>query len=212
MSAVSMPVSRPAGRALLVASPASRAAPLATLREMGFICEEIDDPFAAMAELCRRPLAYRALVISLASTYPEELQIIAGVKRRFANVEIWLTHTDGRQSALAEAMRLGADGLLSDEGLYRTSSNTPYSAPNLPTPPQPTSTGPADHAEILRETEPVVTDPVLSAEELRALLQEPAANPHRRRATNDCNFHSTVPFLNLDPYGSPIQRTRASDQ
>src|SRR6476660_5330868 len=119
MSGVSLPVTRPSGRALVVGNAASRAEPADTLGRMGYGCAEMDDPYAAMAELCRRPLVYRALVLSLSSLHREELGLIPGVKRRFPHVDIWLTQTDGRQAALAEAMRLGADGLLSGEGLHR---------------------------------------------------------------------------------------------
>src|SRR5258706_4009281 len=120
MTGVSMPVTRPTGRALIIGSPSCRTAPLNTLQRLGFTCAEIDDPYAAMAEICRRPLVYRAIILSLASMYREELPIIQSVKRRWPHVDVWLTQTDGRHGALADAMRLGADGLLSDDGLHRT--------------------------------------------------------------------------------------------
>src|SRR5207302_5412481 len=82
---VSLPVTRPAGRALLVGSDSCRPAPLRLLRQLGFHCEEAQDPYAAMAELARRPLAYWALVLSLNSLYREELPMIAAVKRRWPN-------------------------------------------------------------------------------------------------------------------------------
>ena len=56
MSGVSLPVTRPSGRALVVGNPTGRAEPLGTLQRMGFGCAEMDDPYAAMAELCRRPI------------------------------------------------------------------------------------------------------------------------------------------------------------
>src|SRR3954471_21198289 len=120
MSQVSLPVTRPAGRALLVSNPAARADVRATLARLGYGCGEADDPYSAMAELCRRPLVYRALILSLASLYREEMALIQAVKRRWPHVDIWLTQTDGRHAALADAMRLGADGLLSEDGLHRT--------------------------------------------------------------------------------------------
>src|SRR3954471_23032171 len=120
ISGVSMPVTRPTGRALIIGSPACRAAPLKTLQRLGFTCAETDDPYSAMAELCRRPLVYRAIILSLASLYREELPVIMSVKRRWPHVDVWLTLTDGRHAALADAMRLGADGLLSEDGLHRT--------------------------------------------------------------------------------------------
>ncbi len=205
MSGVSLPVTRPSGRALVVGNPASRVEPADTLGRMGFGCAEMEDPYAAMAELCRRPLAYRAVILSLASLHREELGLVPGVKRRFPHVDIWLTQTDGRQAALAEAMRLGADGLLSGEGLHRVAMapSAPAYAPGetngAPAPPPPVALAPRDGecdgpVEERTEPEPGVEDshapanaaldqahplaePVLTAEELRALLQEQPPPP-----------------------------------
>src|SRR5947209_4184325 len=102
MFGVSMPVSRPAGRALLVVHESSRSGPLESLTQQGFQCAAREDPYAAMAELSRRPLAYRAVVLSLQSVYPEELGFIPAVKRRWPHLSVWLTHTDGRAATLAE--------------------------------------------------------------------------------------------------------------
>src|SRR3954470_6808119 len=129
MSGVSLPVTRPIGRALLVANPSSRAQPLTALQRLGYSCAEADDPYTGMLELCRNSLAYRALVVSLASLFKEELSFIESVKRRFPHVEVWLTQTDGRQASLAEAMRLGADGLLSEDGLHRIAVSTTPTSP-----------------------------------------------------------------------------------
>lgn len=178
MSGVSLPVTRPVGRALLVASAASRTQSLAILQELGFGCAELDEPYAAMGEVCRRPLAYRALILSLAGVYREELSLVRAVKRRFPHIEVWLTHTDGRQGALAEAMRLGADGLLAEDGLHRIAVST--------VPDEGDTAGEADTSHIglngetraaagarpLSEAEIIGGEPVLSADELRALLQE----------------------------------------
>ncbi|HEY7115005.1 MAG TPA: hypothetical protein VH475_00375 [Tepidisphaeraceae bacterium] len=186
MTGVSMPVTRPTGRALIIGSPACRSAPLNTLQRLGFTCAEIDDPYSAMAELCRRPLVYRAIILSLASLYREELPIIQSVKRRWPHVDIWLTQTDGRHAALADAMRLGADGLLSEDGLHRTAvaggmADTVYpasaDAPAVTLPPSAdTSTDEALAAET-QESEGG-NEPILTADELRALLAEqPIATP-----------------------------------
>jgi len=75
--------------------------------------------------LSRRPQTYGAMVLSLQSVYREELSLIATVKVRFPQVEIWLTDTDGRQASLADAMRLGADGLLGNDGLHRVAMAGP---------------------------------------------------------------------------------------
>ena len=187
MSGVSLPVTRPSGRALVVGNAASRAEPLGTLQRMGYGCAEMEDPYAAMIELCRRPLVYRALVLSLSSLHREELGIVPGVKRRFPHVDIWLTHTDGRQAALAEAMRLGADGLLSGEGMHRIAVGAAEPATFASSDPIPMPLAePAPHPAAAPQPPPrppapldegTPGEPVLSADELRALLQEQPAPP-----------------------------------
>jgi hypothetical protein len=177
ITGVSMPVTRPTGRALIIGSPSCRTAPLNTLQRLGFTCAEIDDPYAAMAEVCRRPLVYRAIILSLASMYREELPIIQSIKRRWPHVDIWLTQTDGRHAALADAMRLGADGLLSDDGLHRTAiagsaSESLYSRSEAGSGAWPVSAvPPVDPAD---SADPDMSDnePILTADELRALLAE----------------------------------------
>jgi hypothetical protein len=176
MSGLTLPVDRPTGRALLVASPGSRAHPLGILREVGVETTEVDDPYAAITELCRRPLVYRAVILSLASLYREELSIVSTIKARFPHVEVWLAHTDGRQAALAEAMRLGADGLLAEDGLHRVANPAPVSPQPTPADPAETATH-AEHEETAHEEQANATDPVLSADELRALLHEQSAVP-----------------------------------
>jgi len=200
MSGVSLPVTRPSGRALVVANPSGRAEPLATMQRIGYACAEADDPYAAMAELCRRPMVYRAVILSVSSLHREELAIIPGIKRRFPHLEVWLTHTDGRQSALAEAMRLGADGLLSGEGLHRIAMPAGGAMPFVPSGPMETTAPESRADEPVRIEEPVpaaaapqtagaaeaerreeepnaIGEPVLSADELRALLLEQPIPP-----------------------------------
>ena len=106
MSGVSLPVDRSGGRALVVGAAECRALASHVLGERGYQFAEFDEPYSAMAELVKRSGGYQALILSLSSLYREELQIITAVVSRYAKVEIWLTHTDGRPSALAEAMRL----------------------------------------------------------------------------------------------------------
>ena len=184
MSAVSLPVTRPAGRALLIGSESCRSEPLNLLKHRGFQCGEVEDPYAAMVELTHRPRAYGALVLSLFSLYREELQVIAAVKRRWPHIEVWLTHTDGRAAALADAMRMGADGLLTEDGFHRTAIATPLEAMSSVSPVSaprwvPRSTTNAEEAAPSHPSDVYIDDttgePVLSEEELRALLQEPPA-------------------------------------
>jgi DNA-binding NarL/FixJ family response regulator len=178
MSGVSLPVTRPIGRALIVANPAGRADLLSAMQRLGYGATELDDPYAAMAELCRRPLAYRAVVLSLAGLYREELNLMPAIKRRFPHIEIWLSHTDGHQGALADAMRLGADGLLADDGLHRVALGAPALAEHGSTF---ASSAEAIAATAAADDPPRATnhehesgngEPVLTADELRALLQE----------------------------------------
>src|SRR5829696_3493899 len=154
MSGLTLPVDRPTGRALLVAGPGSRGRTMELLGELGFATTESDDPYAAMTELCRRPLVYRAVILSLASVYREELSIIPAIKSRFPHVELWLAHTDGRQASLAEAMRLGADGLLADDGLHRVAgAGSPSAAEATATAAASGSVSPAVTAPVFPQSE-----------------------------------------------------------
>jgi DNA-binding NarL/FixJ family response regulator len=146
------------------------------LTRQGYVCTEVDEPYDAMVTLCRRPLFYSAVIFSLNSLYREELQIISSIKRRYSHIDIWLSDTDGRQAALAEAMRLGADGLVADDGLHRIATAPPQSTTEESEIPAsadsaPDSTSPDQPAE---SSTPRANsgDPLLTAEELRALLQE----------------------------------------
>jgi DNA-binding NarL/FixJ family response regulator len=185
MSAFSSPANRPSARAILIGSAPCRASALDLLRQLGYQPTEADDPYGAMAELCQRPLVYRAIVLSLNGLYREELQIIAAVKRRFPHIEVWLAQTDGRAAALAEASRLGADGLLSEEGLHRFAPAA-HEPDRLASTTQPTLVAPPAAPAPLRDHSPSADrhpaestqpDPILTADELRALLQDLPAQP-----------------------------------
>jgi hypothetical protein len=178
MSGNAMSTEYQEGRALVVGQPAFRVLPMAMLQRAGVSCTEIEDPYRAMVKLCDEPLAYSALVLSLNSLYREELQIIPSVKRLFSHIQIWLSDSDGRQAALAEAIRLGADGLMAEDGPHRIAA-----PPAIERHPRnaPASSVPQDaDGEPLPERLPNLAepsaDPLLTAEELRALLQETPGN------------------------------------
>jgi len=186
MSGVSLPVTRPSGRVLLVGNPAAQTQVAESLQKLGYSCGDADHPYAAMAELCRRPLLYRAVILSLAGLYREELSIIRAIKRRFPHAEVWLAHTDGRQAALADAMRLGADGLLDDDGLHRVAMVQPMNHRPME---YDDSSGYSD-SSVAQEVpmqgresandssdEDTSNEPILSADELRALLAEQPSLP-----------------------------------
>src|SRR3954464_4801379 len=73
MSGVSLPVNRPTGRAIVVGSAGCRGAAVATLRSLGYQTIEADDPYSAAAELARRSMTYRTMIVCLNSVYREEL-------------------------------------------------------------------------------------------------------------------------------------------
>ena len=148
------------------------------MQALGYECAEADDPYAAAAELFRRPLVYRAMILSLTSLFREELAVIGAVRRKLSHVEVWLTHIEGRQAALVEAIRLGAAGLLADDGALH-----PFPASQRPAEESATSPRPERevHESRPKPAEPGAVDeePTLTADELRALLQQP--DDHRRR-------------------------------
>ena len=149
-------------------------------RGYGLSCAEVDDPYAAAVELARRPMVYRALILSLASLYKGELDIIAMVKRRMPHVEVWLTHTEGRVAALAEAVRLGADGILSEEGLHRTAAGAP--AQEISPGRSNADANAADETsgrQADEDLEEKANEPLLTADELRALLHEQPNSPEQ---------------------------------
>src|SRR4051812_11229875 len=189
MSGVSLPVNRPTGRAIVVGNSGCRGPVVQTLRGLGFQSTEADDPYSAAMELSRRSMTYRAMILCLNSLYREELSFIASIKHRYPHIDIWLSQTDGRAAALAEALRLGADGLLSDDGPHRfamteqAAGSTGGQAAGGTGSTGGGSGGQAGGGTMKAEqarpmvkifAEAPIADPVLTADELRALLQEPA--------------------------------------
>jgi hypothetical protein len=143
-----------------------------------------------MAMLCAEAGGYDAVVLSLASLYREEVAVVGAIKRRYSQAEIWLAHTDGRAGALAEALRLGADGLISEEGLHRfaTVGERPTEVVEVPDEREGERVGElaAREDRLSNEVhersepgseEPALGEPILTAEELRALLHDPPIRP-----------------------------------
>ncbi len=146
----------PNGQALVIAGQA------ADLRErmalIGFGVEARPDPYSAMVEISRRPLAFRAVLLSLAAVHPSELALIGVLKQRFPHLELIVADAAGRPAALAEARRLGADAILEEDRLHRISK---------PTGAEIAAPAPSTAANSTPQVETVLTN-----EELRALLQE----------------------------------------
>jgi hypothetical protein len=188
-------MTRPTGRSLLIGGPAAGPEPLATLRRLGYTCVEVDDPYSAMAMLAVQPLSFSSIVLSLNTLFKDELQLIAVVKKRFPNIEIWVARFEGRQAVVEEAMRLGADGFLNGDGLYGRPSRAAPAQPSRPQPPaaqtprpaatQPASAAAADTADALGSSQASdysFSEPILSADELRALLDDPPTCGDARQA------------------------------
>jgi hypothetical protein len=162
-----------------VAHEDARAGVRRVLQGMGVVSDFAGEPYEAMGELCQRPLVYRMVVLSLQGVYQEELSVIPAIKRRFPHVEVYLAHTDGRQGAMAEGMRLGADGIVSDQGVHRTAGamrpvNPPAAAAIAPAAPPAPVTPPATPQPVtpVARLDLSASEPLLTAEELRALLDD----------------------------------------
>jgi hypothetical protein len=175
---------------------------------VGFECEQCNDAYAAVVAITGAPLAYAALVLCLQSFYREELNLIRTCKQRYPHLTIWLTQTEGRQATVAEALQLGADGLLDQEGLHphlAGARSAGYAATAAPAsddlPPheahsldrgdvhagatetessgngqQAPQSDPVTRHDFDQDAPGVVMEPILTAEELRALLQEQPSN------------------------------------
>ena len=146
------------------------------MRAIGFDVHGVDNPFAALVELLDRPLVYRSIVLSLAAMYREELALVKTIRLRLPHVDVLLTHIEGRSAAFAEAMRLGATGLLDDKAVHRLGEIDPppgmsqvdlQSSPAVSSPPAERDA----HKDTIGEDDLNDFDPILTAEELRALLQ-----------------------------------------
>ena len=158
------------GRALMVGKHVS-ACDASALRELGLEVELMGDPYAAMAELASRPLAYRALVLSLAAIFPEELAIVNVVKKRYPHVKIMAGDTAGRPALLAEVKKLGVEQIVVQSEMPATAS---LSKDKIETPAEIN-----ENDEQLRQP---AGEPVLTAEELRALLEDQPLSGNRGRA------------------------------
>jgi hypothetical protein len=187
MSGFTLPVQRPNGTALVVANDACREFPIGVLEQLGYQCAATGSPYEAMAELSRNSGMYQSLILSLQSLYREELAVIPAAKRHVPGLEVWVCQTDGRAATLAEALNLGADGLLSEEGLHRFAAvkkdEAAQAAPPpvaVPAPAPPAAQSLASRSEgrgYVVESGESDSGPLLSAEELRALLQDHPLRP-----------------------------------
>lgn len=170
----------PAGHALLICLPRSEEGLKAQMMELGFDVSTVDNPYAALVELLDRPLVYRSIVISLAATYREELSLIKTIRNKLPQIDVLVAHLDGRAAAMAEALRMGATGILDDKDVHRLPDTAATTPPNTPAPivaPVSVPTSEAESADALPEEDSNELEPLLTADELRALLQEQPTLP-----------------------------------
>ncbi|HWB54836.1 MAG TPA: hypothetical protein VG722_11610 [Tepidisphaeraceae bacterium] len=149
------------GRALLVGRRIADddAAALAVL---GLHVEMSPDPYAAMAELTSRPLVYRTLVLPIPELFPEELALAQVVKTRYPHIRIIASDVPEQSARLEDLRRFGIQEILSDGRVQPIVAP----APESPSPPV--------------EKSKSSPEPVLTAEELRALLDDDTPSTRRR--------------------------------
>ncbi len=177
-----------------MAADSCRAPLAAQLARLGRGCVQCADPYAAMRHIAARPADYETLIVSLAGLYAPEVALVSAVKRLYPHVELWLAHSEGRAALLAQAVQRGADGLWDEHGPHRLAQRPGgqiNDAEVIATSMTPISPSASAAAQIVQN--PIVNqppaeehndldndfslgDPVLSAEELRALLQEQPAS------------------------------------
>lgn len=161
------------GRVALIAGPTTRDQHAETLMRAGYDVYGFDDPYDAMLAICRKPLVFRAVTLSLQGIYLQELAIIPVISRRYPHMRLVACDTHGRRAAFDRARELGVTDQL-DGGGIRPVENAKKRDPgtvrlsnastDLPMPPGLTS------AEAAALAEPIDDGPLLTPEELRALL------------------------------------------
>ena len=204
MPADSQPDQPRTGRVLVVGGAPDRREPaVEAVGKLGLSPVEFDDPYAAMAELCRRPVGTAAILLSLHGLYREELQLIAAVKRAHPAAEVWLTDIDARPATLAEAMRLGADGLLGEDGLRRVGGAT-----FGPAAPAPSAAAPVNGSAAPHEAGSSY-DLVLAPRVERVSIPSASA----AKSVNSANPFAANPFADdpLSEDGGPAARRQQPD-
>lgn len=165
------------------------------------------DPYAAMYAIAASPAKWHMVVLDLQQFYDGELAIIPAIRATAAQCRVVVAHADGRPAMLARAIRLGIDGLLTGGKIEwfttaepamsqpaahpstRLPQPIPPSAAETPSPETPTPetstrasthNSPDDHADQaeLRSVADIYQDePLLTADELKALLSDHDIRP-----------------------------------
>ncbi|MEM6562204.1 MAG: hypothetical protein AAF656_11435 [Planctomycetota bacterium] len=167
-AAADQPESVPTGRVALVATGPMRDRRAETLMTAGYDVHGFDDPYAAMLAICRKPLVFRALAVSLQAIYPKELDLVSAVAQRFPHVRLLACDTDGRRTTLIDAVQRGVTDILDDHGITPADTERESADVSLANPAELTD---EETAALARPTD-TPTDPVLTPEEIRALLSD----------------------------------------
>ena len=127
--------------------------------------DDAADAVLLLGRLLRDGTAARAVVLSLSAMRPEDLAVVRTVRRYFPSAEVWVSDVGPHAAMLAEAVSLGAAGLVADGRLHR------FALPAPAPPPRPAVK--QTPAKPAAPPDPDPGQPLLSGDELRALLGDP---------------------------------------
>lgn len=153
------------------------------LREVGAAAvAPVDDPYALVRQLASGAAASTTdIVLLLACLYPEELAVIDAVRQVAPDVRILVGAVDGASGLLAASIRAGIDGIYVN-GAVEWLGEPPALPPIAPAARSAPASAHEEPSRVAHGTHTAERDladdpqPLLSQEELRALLgEEPAA-------------------------------------
>lgn len=90
---------------------------LGLLHRMGARCTVWEDAYQAACEVARHPDTFFAVVVILPCCYQAELAVISTIRTYARNTRVYVADAEQHVSMLTGAMRLGATGLLTQAGV-----------------------------------------------------------------------------------------------
>lgn len=133
--------------------------------------ESWSDPYAMIARLARGSRDVAAVILPLGALREGELAVIRTIKRYYPHIDVFVTDVGPHGTALAEAVIYGADGICTNGLLHRFHAPPPPPPSPPPATTAPPATGAVPHPQPpQRDDPPDSTQPVLTSEELQALL------------------------------------------
>ena len=175
----------------------------AAIRSVGFLTQtsvlrhplteiHLPDPYVAMLHIARDPGAVSRVFIDLQQFFDSEIPFVAAVRAIAPQCRIIALGSESRPSLLAKAIGAGVDGLLADgkirwlresplrsQPLSRTNPIETSAAIELVDPPETLSTADStrDPTDSSASDFPGAAEPLLTAEELKALLSDHGIQP-----------------------------------